>query len=51
MPIVIPRNGPIPASVKDTYTKEQREKLWELIFIMNGKKLIKEYLESKNTAP
>lgn len=45
MPIVIPRSGPIPESIKDTYTQEQKDKLWELIFSMNAEKILKDYQE------
>lgn len=41
MPIVIPRTGPIPASVKDTYTQEQKNKAWEIIFKKNAEAILK----------
>ena len=47
MPIVIPRNGPIPASIKDTYNQEQKDKLWEIILSLNAEKIIKEYQNEK----
>lgn len=28
MPIVIPRNGPIPEFLKDTFSQKQKDKIW-----------------------
>lgn len=42
MPIIIPRNAPIPQSVKDTYTQEQKDKAWAIIIEQNADKLLKQ---------
>lgn len=40
MPIIIPRNGQIPQSVKDTYTQDQKNKAWEYIIEKNAGKIL-----------
>lgn len=47
MPIIIPRNGPIPQSAKETYTQDQKDKAWEYIIKNNADKILSKELPGR----